>query len=172
MTTTPFAGTPPHCTDKPWTKAVRGGATTPLAAARSPSQPDQPFATHNPFTTLQPPHDDSTDNGSGHSTDILLTPADSDIVATVAAATVDSAWDFATVGTIAAPTNQVAAAAPNGTFDGAFGERTPGAIRFGVRNEIRYDEREATDDPTDGDAPLGGSTTGELRFGERQRRGR
>jgi hypothetical protein len=169
MTTTPFPGTPPHCTDKPWTEAVRGGATTPLATARSPSQPDHPFDTHNPFTTLQPPHDDSTDDGSGQSANILLTPADGDIVATVSVlnnivANVDGARDIATIGTIAAQMNRVDAAAPNSTLDGAFGERTTGIIRFGVRNELRYDKREATDNPTDGDTPLGGRTTSKIRF--------
>lgn len=104
MTTTPSAGTPPHCTDKPWTKAVRGDATTQLAAARYPSQPNHPFETTNPFATLQPPHDDSTDDGSGQSANILLTPADGDIVATVAvfddiATNVDGARAIATIGT-------------------------------------------------------------------------
>ena len=120
MTTTPFAGTPPHRTDKPWTEAIKGGATTPLTAARPPSQPDHPFETHNPFTTLQTTHDNSTDDGSGQSANILLTPADGDIVATVTVlddivANVDDAWDITTIGTITAQTNRVNAAAPNGT---------------------------------------------------------
>ncbi len=172
MTTTPFAGTPPHRTNKPWTKAVKGGATTPLTAARPPSQPDHPFATHNPFTTLQPTHDDSTDDGSGQSANILLMPADGDIVVTVAVlddivANLDGARNIATIGTIAAQTNGVGAAAPDGTLDGAFGERTNSATRFGGRNEIRYNEREATDDPTNGNIHLGGRTTSEIRFGGR-----
>ena len=83
MATTPFIGTPPHCTNKPWTEAVKRGATTPLTAARPPPQPDHPFETHNPFTTLNSTHEDSTDNGSGQSNNILLTPADGNVVATV-----------------------------------------------------------------------------------------
>ena len=79
----------------------------------------------------------------------------------------DGACAIATIGTTAAPTNRVADAAPDGTFDGTFGGCTPGAIRFGVRNDISYDEREATDDPTDGMSSLGGHTTGKLRFGRR-----
>ena len=99
------------------------------------------------------------------SADILLTPADGDIVATVTvfdniAPNLDGARN-----TIAAPTNRVDAAATDGMLDGAFGERTTGAIHFGVRNKIRSDEREDTDNPTGSDTPLGGRTTGGLRFG-------
>jgi hypothetical protein len=72
---TPFVGTPPHCTDKPWTEVVKKGATTPLTAARASPKPNHPFETTNQFTTLHSTHD-STDDGSGQSDDILLMPAD------------------------------------------------------------------------------------------------
>ena len=75
-----------------------------------PPQPDHPLETHNPFTTLQTTHDDSTDDGSGQSANILLTPADGNIVATVKVldnivANLDGARDVATIRTIEAQTN-------------------------------------------------------------------
>ena len=85
-----FVGTPPHRTDKPWTEVVTKGAMTPLTAGRTSLKPDHPFDTTNPFTPLCSTHestqDDLTDDGSGQSDDVLLTPADGDDTA---------AWEFA-----------------------------------------------------------------------------
>ena len=79
---TPFVGTPPHRTDKPWTEVVTKGAMTPLTAGRTSLKPDHPFDTTNPFTPLcsthKSTHDDLMDDGSGQSNDVLLTPADGD----------------------------------------------------------------------------------------------
>ena len=75
---TPFISTPPHRTNKPWTKVVTKGATTPLTAAQTSLKPDHPFNTTNPFTPLCSTHDDLMDDGSGQSDDVLLTPADGD----------------------------------------------------------------------------------------------
>ena len=74
------------------------GATTPLTAARTSPKPDHPFETTNQFTTLSSMHDDSTDDGSGQSDDILLTPADGDV-----AVSLDSACNIAAVVAIEAP---------------------------------------------------------------------
>ena len=90
----PFVGTPPHRTNKPWTKVVTKGATTPLTAARTSPKPDHPFKTTNQFTTLCSTHNNSADNGSGQS-DI-----DGDV-----AVTLDSARNIATVGAIEARTD-------------------------------------------------------------------
>ena len=100
MANTPFVGTPPHRTDKPWTEVVTKGAMTPLTAAQTSPKPDHPFKTTNQFTTLCSTHDDSTDDGSGQSDDILLTPADGDI-----AVKLDGARNIAAVGAIAARTD-------------------------------------------------------------------
>ena len=97
---TPFVGTPPHRTDKPWTKVVMKDVTTPLTAARPSPKPDHPFETTNQFTPLSSTHDDLTDDGSGQSDDILLTPADGDVVVTL-----DGARNIAAVVTIAARTD-------------------------------------------------------------------
>jgi hypothetical protein len=97
---TPFVGTPPHRTDKPWTEVVKKCATTPLTAARASPKPNHPFETTNQFTTLRFTHDDSTDDGSDQSDDILLTPADGD-----ATVTLDGARNIAADGTIAAQTD-------------------------------------------------------------------
>jgi hypothetical protein len=83
MANTPFVGTPPHRTNKPWTKVVKKGATTPLMATRASPKPNHPFETTNQFTTLHSTHDNSTDDGSGQSDDILLTPADGDTAVTL-----------------------------------------------------------------------------------------
>ena len=82
MTNTPFVGTPPHRTDKAWTKVVMKGMTTPFTTAQPSPKPDHPFETTNQFTTLYSTHNDSTDDGSGQSDDIILTPADGDIAVT------------------------------------------------------------------------------------------
>jgi hypothetical protein len=95
----PFVGTPPHCTDKPWTEVVTKGATTPLKAARPSPKPDHPFETTNQFTPLSS-HDDLMDDGSGQSDDILLMPADGD-----AAVTLDGAGNIAAVVAITARTD-------------------------------------------------------------------
>ena len=93
---TPFVGTPPHHTDKPWTEVVMTGVTTPLTAARPSSKPAHPFKTTNQFTPLSSTNDDSTDDGSGQSGDKLLTPADGDVVVQL-----DGARKIAAVATIA-----------------------------------------------------------------------
>ena len=97
MANTPFLGTPPHRTDEPWTEVVTKGAMTPLTAARPSPKPDHPFETTNQFTPLSSTHDDSTDDGSGQSDDILLMQKDGDI-----AVTLDGARNIAAVVTIAA----------------------------------------------------------------------
>ena len=102
MAKTPFVGTPLHRINKPWTEAVRKCATTPLAAARALPKPDYPFKTPNPFNTLHSTHYKSTGDGSGQSDNILLTPADGDVVVTL-----DGACDVATAGVIAAQTDGV-----------------------------------------------------------------
>jgi uncharacterized protein Yka (UPF0111/DUF47 family) len=94
MANTPFVGTPPHRTNKPWTEVVTKGATTPLTAARTSPKPDHPFETTNQFTTLCSTHDNSTDDGSGQS-DI-----DGDV-----AVTLDSTRNIAAVGAIEARTD-------------------------------------------------------------------
>ena len=138
MATTPSVGTPPHRTDKPWTEAVKGGAMTPLTAARPPPQPNHPFETHNPFTTLLSTHNNSMDDGSGQSDNILLTPADGDVTTTVGVlgenvANLDGACDVATVGpiTIGAIRAQTNGVDPSDTtttaaFDGGFQDNATG----------------------------------------------
>ena len=93
----PFDGTPPHRTDKPWTKVVKTGATTPLTAAQPSPKPNHPFENTNQFTPLSPTHDDSRDDGSDQSDAILLTPADGDV-----AVTMDGAHNLAAVVAMAA----------------------------------------------------------------------
>ena len=99
---TPFVGTPPHRTDKPWTEVVTG-VMAPLTAARPSSKPAHHFETTNQFTPLSSTNDDSTDDGSGQSGDLLLTPADGDVVVQL-----DGARTIAAVATIAARTDNTA----------------------------------------------------------------
>ena len=79
------------------------GVTTPLTAARPSSKPAYPFETTNQFTPLSSTNNNSTDDGSGQSGDILLTPADGDVVVQL-----DGARKIAAVATIAARTDDTA----------------------------------------------------------------
>ena len=69
------AGSPKTSPYTPWTDVVKTRTKTPIALARAPTNPAHPFEDANQFDPLRPTHDDS-DDGSGHSGDILLTPPD------------------------------------------------------------------------------------------------
>jgi len=69
---TPSVTTLSHRTDKPLNEVAKG-ASTPRDAALAPPQPDHPFKSANQFTSLRSADDDSSDDGSCRSTE-LLTP--------------------------------------------------------------------------------------------------